>query len=364
MAKSDNVSTPKGELLGNLYALRAGMSTVSQERDIILEIKNKCEKDCWIARKNATAKINEIKNNLKFLESRVTDKKEELKKTVKSANAVEYYRKELKKNRIWAALYILLSIVLMAYLVGFYMIVGLADGSPGFLENIKWAKQDIKESLQAKDSIPNLENELAELEEKRTTLENALSEAMKNEEDTEAACVEMYNKAKAEAEPHIVNMQNLIKALEESFDKIIDTRDWGNIDLFIFALETRRAEDIKEAFDYVDNERRTDRLVKSIEYATKQITMSIDDGLRSLSGDLRRGFELVTHSVAELGSGIERLSGGIENQSNKLSQLVDEQRLNNALVEKASKSSLALAEDVKKIRYNSDYADWQLRINN
>ena len=84
-------------------------------------------------------------------------------------------------------------------------------------------------------------------------------------------------------QPIIACRDKFFNALIEQFNALFDVRDWKNLDLAIFALETRRADTIKEALQYVDDENRTQRIVQAIEMATKQICNTLEIGFASIN---------------------------------------------------------------------------------
>lgn len=63
----------------------------------------------------------------------------------------------------------------------------------------------------------------------------------------------------------IVSNCNLFyRELLEQFSSLLDERDWKNLDLVIYQIETGRADSIKEALHQVDRELQTERIVKSV----------------------------------------------------------------------------------------------------
>lgn len=77
-------------------------------------------------------------------------------------------------------------------------------------------------------------------------------------------------------------VNSLLSELANTFAQTLDLRDWENLDLVIFYMETGRAETIKEALQQVDRQRQNNALVDAIGLATKQINATISNGMLAL----------------------------------------------------------------------------------
>ena len=156
----------------------------------------------------------------------------------------------------------------------------------------------------------------------------------------------------------------MINALEQSFDDMIDPRDWENTDILIYALETRRAENMKEAFQVVDGERRTERIVDAVNTAGQEICKSINTGLSRLQSEMTRCFgvlgELVVQQGDRIAGHMQDLQGSIEQSNSYISELASQQSMSNALLAKANENSAALTAEVTRLRSNAEYAQARL----
>ena len=72
------------------------------------------------------------------------------------------------------------------------------------------------------------------------------------------------------------NSNAIYASLQKSFNKMLDERDWQYLDFIIYYLETGRAESIKEALQLLDAEKRTDRIVGAIKEAAESICSTIE----------------------------------------------------------------------------------------
>lgn len=133
-------------------------------------------------------------------------------------------------------------------------------------------------------------------------------------------------------------------ALKKQFDSLLDERDWKNLDLVIYELETRRADSVKEALQLVDRELQTERIQQTIVQATEQICYEI-----------RRGFAEIKATIIECSSVISAqlatVSMQLSETNEHLADLCDGVNMSNALQAKANVSSAKLLSDVHAIRY-------------
>lgn len=140
------------------------------------------------------------------------------------------------------------------------------------------------------------------------------------------------------------NCNDFYMALKKQFNPLLDERDWKNLDLVIFELETRRADNLKEALQLVDRELQTERIEQTIVQATEQICY-----------ELRRGFAEIKETILECGRVISEQLSTVSLQlgamNEQLSELCDGVNMSNALQAKANVTSTKLLSDVHAIRY-------------
>lgn len=133
-------------------------------------------------------------------------------------------------------------------------------------------------------------------------------------------------------------------ALAKRFNPLLDERDWKNLDLVIYELETRRADSVKEALQLVDRELQTARIEQKITQATEQICQEIRSGFASLK-------ETIIECSRVISSQLSAISLQLGEMSGQLSDLCDSVNMSNALQAKANVTSAQLLSDVHAIRY-------------
>lgn len=135
----------------------------------------------------------------------------------------------------------------------------------------------------------------------------------------------------------------LLDALRREYNALLDERDWKYIDYIIFALETRRADNMKEALRYVDDEVRTNRIVNAMQQATAQICKTIVEQTDRLISAMQMCTAQLCATVAAVGTQI----------SGQLAHLTSAVELNNALVEKSNVSSQHILDVINTARLYS-----------
>lgn len=266
-------------------------------------------------------------------------------------------------------------------------------GSIGRWEN--WA-EDARKEIERNTSAYEKEKERAEEQsEKRPQAEREYARAEKEYDDSRRESEQTKRQAETECAQAVRDAETICEqtcaaakqthgqvgagvwqTLVELYADLLDTRDWKNVDLVIYYLETGRAESIKEALLLVDKERQNERIVQAVGTATQAIAQRLDDGFGNLQTQLNYSFHMLgeglvqatQHLSAQIGqtayavqsltqaqsegmhsllSGVQSLSGTVGERLDKLSSQGEMQQ---ALLSKANTSGEKLMEDVRKIR--------------
>ena len=75
--------------------------------------------------------------------------------------------------------------------------------------------------------------------------------------------------------PYAQTAVAIVAAVDNTFNDLIDIRDWENLDYILYCLETRRADNMKEALAAVDRQRQTEQIVSAVEAAGKEISRTL-----------------------------------------------------------------------------------------
>ncbi len=159
----------------------------------------------------------------------------------------------------------------------------------------------------------------------------------------------------------------IASTLYENYSKILDMRDWENLDFIIYLFETGRVNNIKEALLIVDKERRKNEIVSAINNASTAISENINNGFTKLQESLNNRLNLLVKQVEKLSSNVVSLNQTIEIQTERI--ITDLNKLNttaeygNALREKANISSTQLVNDMNYIRNFAENVEIRRRNN-
>lgn len=284
----------KKQELEKMYALRAGLSVISQKCDYVTDVENSIE--------TGSEKL----ENFGYAISSV-----DLDCGLREA---EKMAAEAKKDRKTAILHSLLYSLFCPLAFPFIFCWFF------FSANSEYKKALIKVE-ESKRQIEKNKNEKAQYQKQYNDFDIEIS-TMKTK----------YNEALIIANDYCNEIQD---TMSKEYGSLLDKRDWENLDLIIYYYETGRADSVKEALQLVDNERRNNALIEAIGIATTEICHSI----QSLGNVMIQGF-------ASLSAQIEAQRVQI---TDAMSEIVTQQTLSNALLAKANVSSKEMVEQMKKL---------------
>lgn len=157
--------------------------------------------------------------------------------------------------------------------------------------------------------------------------------------------------------PLIKYCNQYYEALYGEYKNFLDERDWKNLDLIIYEIETRRADSIKEALQLTDRELQTDRIVKTLGEATKAICYTISRGFFELQNTVKVCCDKICDKLDDISHCLENISKQMTVQSmqlagisGQLANLTDAVNVGNCLRVKANVTSSQLCNEVYLLR--------------
>lgn len=362
----------KNQMLADLYALRAGMSAISIERDKF-GVKEKAYSD---AKRKVDCACYEYENAENSVSrSDEYDKKDSLQKTEEKVKLDRTFKKTVIGSivaGIFGALipwviyflhgdniqdskygysnwkeYLLVS----ACILGIIFVVGLAIALIVKVSNGKDLQKRIKEgSGKSKQDLKDAKARLTQAAWDCDSAQKALAVVSEDYEKVKSVSTKLS--------------QEMYDALAAQFKSVLDIRDWEHIDLIIFNFETGRADTLKEALQQVDRRVQTDEIIEAIESAGSSIAATINVTMRELRSDLNKSFNRLSEQLAiqhaeqmtalgNINRNIERtnesiakLQSATENNGKALENISSAANLNNALIAKIGCDSMSLMDDV------------------
>lgn len=363
----------KNQMLADLYALRAGMSAISIERDKF-GVKEKAYSDAKRKVDCACYEYENAENSVSRCDE--YDKKDSLQKTEEKVKLDRTFKKTVIGSIVagivgalipWFFYFIVddLNIqdsqygysywkkylLVSACILGIIFVVGLAVALIVKVSNGKDLQKRIKEgSGKSKQDLKDAKARLSQAAADCDSAQKALAIVSKDYEKVKSVSTKLS--------------QEMYNALVAQFKSVLDIRDWEHIDLIIFNFETGRADTLKEALQQVDRRVQTDEIIEAIESAGSSIAATINVTMRELRSDLNKSFNRLSEQLAlqhaeqmtalgNINRNIERtnesiakLQSATENNGKALENISSAANLNNALIAKIGCDSMSLMDDV------------------
>ncbi len=380
----------KNQMLADLYALRAGMSAISIEKDK-LDKSEKNYNDAMSSLKKVSDEYNKYDYDIQRVSTGLNDFKsqgyeetgnQKQKRKSKYSKSGRIANAKSKSSKIFMHVIITIVVGIIAAAVPWFLYFAATGWKGSIFEDrnskyyifisaaiflislivtvarlIKEFRKYKGEKEDAEKSIREMNNELAGYQMERKLLEPKLNE-----------CYAVVNRSKAIVERDRAYRsklsQEMYNALVAQFKSVLDIRDWEHIDLIIFNFETGRADTLKEALQQVDRRVQTDEIIEAIESAGSSIAATINVTMRELRSDLNKSFNRLSEQIAiqhaeqmtalgNINRNIERtnesiakLQSATENNGKTLENISSAANLNNALIAKIGYDSMSLMDDV------------------
>lgn len=331
------------EILSKCYALRAGLSAISVERDKVDKLndiikKNQSSKDSQIYQKRKQISRN---HNLIGQEKRkVIEGEAQVDKKwkflivglsifivyclISIGVVLHFVIREIKEDKIRNVIILILSSIMLFVLTGF-CVYWLFASIKAYKKHIIIARVINRESAEAAQNIVILKQEIEELT-KQIDIENT-----EFQQETKPKQALMESKAK--------DGFLLYEAMQKEFSNFLNESDWKYIDLLIFYFETGRAENLKEALQLVDKQVQTDMIVGAIHTASEGICNVLNANFAKLQNGLAECFCVISKQITTMQ----------QQQNQQFQRLVEATNMSNALLLKANVNSIKLMEDVERI---------------
>lgn len=363
----------KNQMLADLYALRAGMSAISIERDKF-GVKEKAYSDAKRKVDCACYEYENAENSVSRCDE--YDKKDSLQKTEEKAKLDLTFKKtvigslgagivgalipwffyfatsgDYGQDSKYGYSYWKEYLIASACILGIIFVVGLAFALIVKVSNGKDLQKRIKEgSGKSKQDLKDAKARLSQAAADCDSAQKALAIVSKDYEKVKSVSTKLS--------------QEMYNALVAQFKSVLDIRDWEHIDLIIFNFETGRADTLKEALQQVDRRVQTDEIIEAIESAGSSIAATINVTMRELRSDLNKSFNRLSEQLAiqhaeqmtalgNINRNIERtnesiakLQSATENNGKTLESISSAANLNNALIAKIGYDSMSLMDDV------------------
>ncbi len=378
----------KQEEIAKLYALRAGISVLSEITDNVRQVQKR---------------VKDVKNEISYLEKQLEEeghkpsqeesdysysikdkeriikdlKEKEDRKIEELSDTIRKYKSTRRPIHlfvisllitvayIWWALslkighFLQFELICTLCLITIILFCWMLNAYIYSRSDIRKVEEELERFIEkSQQEIGKLQKELSDLRaNKDSTMGTVRYNSQKNiatlNEKIEEAKDE-HSKVSEELKEIMVQFSYAYKATQEQFSDLLDERDWGNVDLIIFNYETGRALDMRDALMQVDNERRNERLVEAINDANRAISNSIERGFGQLQDAMNTQCKRLDRRIQGFSSQVSQISDNAAKQTQainrRLGELVEISTAQQALLNKMSTSSDEMAEDIAYIQ--------------
>lgn len=367
----------KNELIADLYGLRAGLSKISEENDIVISCDNNLSNNDKIMA-NAQNKISQSKKEILGLQCSIETENQQC-ATLAKFNEDEKNKKiKEKKKDTWLG-------ALVCLIIPIFLTIGVLEiifASQGDYEDllllllpiVAWTAWGLivscivkkqKRKISAKydkeksEFIHESNSRIKKLKKQIAINNNQIAQA----QETINVCLKNTEKYKTDydqqAVPAIVRANEMQNCLESTYNSVILPSDWKNIDMLIFYLTTGRADNMKEALLLYDRQKQTDEIVGAINQAESTIRTEIRGGLQALGQAMIKCFERLSDQLAVQHAETMSTLGSINRslQENTLAiaalgtaQIASNADLQHSLTTKIDCSSQKLVADMESLK--------------
>jgi hypothetical protein len=345
----------KEEIVADLYALRAGLSLISQKSDIV---KNKRSENDDLKLKNLEEKT-EIQNRNNAIA-------EDTQKSNKS-------NKNFIECPEWMV--VITNVLAMIFFIGFFAVsfmscFGLEDDNmPSFLpwDNLDggryWGAVFICIAVYLAICIAILLGlillgyfiSIFTIKSRRAKENKVITENINKNKKIIADCENRIGKTDFQ-----IKTNNLIigqnykdssicnNALVKQYGSLLNVADWQNLDLIIYYFQTGRADTIKESLQLVDRQKQTEAIIQEIRHASVRISQEINNGFKALGQVMVQSFNSLSMQIEMQNKQTMQALSQISEQN---AAMISQTQLNNALRAKANVTSEQLKSDLEYMQH-------------
>lgn len=391
MGKSKDVisGNQADDTVARLYALRAGLSVISERADEIREIQDDLDSRHQQV-KYASSGLDRHKEKIADAKKDVEKIEEEIEKTQKSvASKVnelhEKPKRRYNKTRIsynWEPKHYAYVIIgnlfaldcLGVLIAGLFMpdfggagaiagvtvvfvicaLFGIVPIVTGY-NSAKKAKAEIQQEIENENAeIQELKIKLKKAQDKVLDLESETDRIKTQNSDMAKEILQFVDEKKIEIKAIVEQVSVYHNAMETEFTSLLNPADWHNTDLCIFYLQTGRADSIKECLLLADRQRQNDEIVGAIRAAGERISSEIRNGFKALGSTMVACINALSMQIETMGNSLAAQNDELINQlsavENSNTALLSATQLNNALQAKANQTSEQLLRDYRYVQ--------------
>ncbi len=324
----------KTNLIDKLYTLRAGISLMAEQAEIIDDTKNAGKKRiCELENEINASKENIEAHKREFAKKCENYEKEksDCNKAIKNGENLVKPKKLTMKTciiiciSIWLPLALALVLGLMnimstgeliGVIIGCVLLLGLLILFCKFIMlsviNGDYEKSLLEYERKMAEYEQNCKKEPiinAQINEKINISRDEMNKSIEKEnqkiKDLTASIDEIREKTECKIQEYKIEGEKIYESLVEQFNDTLDIRDWESLDFIIYLLETGRAEAVKEALQQLDFHRQTDKIADAVNNVSKAICENI-------SFTAKRVEKTISICASKISTQLEGISGRLQ----------------------------------------------------
>ncbi len=229
----------------------------------------------------------------------------------------------------------------------------------GYYKLYRIIKKEAEESKNKSLSLDNLNQQKLQKEQELNNIYNEMKkhpikvpedEAMKKNQAERKAkkeqALRVYIQRLNEAQAYATETLKIEEQIKTRFSKVLSIQNWPLLDLIIDIINSDRADNVKEAMHFIDEERRNNNLINAINSAEKNIVKEI----KNLSAEVRNNSLLIANNSMLIAKNI---NSNISNSNNY--QFLSSQELVKDTQEVVNYSKYLLEREMIELRNNGGY---------
>lgn len=360
------------DTIDQLYCIRAGMSMLSKEADKAIEVEEKYKKPIAEIDKNIEMQEGIIKNynrDIKIKEDSFIRETKSLEEKDKEYARKAAAKKESDRQGAFCCSGCSLILAIGALILFLCAIFDFDNLVLTIIGAVFFAIFSFISIISFRESRGNKKNQNSNKDiERQQYLCKTIStlSSLRKKKDIEIgriknnidACNVNISRLKSQKEDLLKEQNAQIKEIRNnarviyddlvsSFSVVLDPRDWKIVDFVIFMIETGRADSIKEALIFSDQQVRNDKLIEVVRQSSESIQSSISQQFSRIKMAIDSAAQKIEERYVQNNNLLEK---AVEN-SKKLSIATEMQ---NALMEKIETSSSTMASNIERLKLHDD----------
>lgn len=157
-------------------------------------------------------------------------------------------------------------------------------------------------------------------------------------------------------ESHAKRSKAIHDSLIATYSDFLSVSEWKYVDLIVYYISTGRADTMKEALQLLDRQVQTNQIISAISIAKDEVRATVENSMLKLGEALSQSFNMLNANITRIGYSIEDMGTQMQSSQRAIEsasgRLLSATEMNNALLKKSNETSETLLND---LRYNQRF---------